>query len=245
MRNNGDVVSGRHGSHAEQLGHAAEPHHVRLDDIQVPALDQLAEPVAGVLVLARGELDGGVGALDLLEPVRVVRRKTLLPPVDVEVLGLLDDLNRVRHIQRHVAVHHQRKVRTDGLAVLAEELNVLLQADVSFLRAVRQRHLGTPETRLLGGRRVGTGAVEVETFLGGTTNHLVDGLVADLAEEIPKGEVYDRDDGDGETLAAVEHGGTVHLLEEVVGVSGVSTDEEAFKVLVNEPACWRTCLRSR
>lgn len=236
VRHDGDVVGGGHGRDLEELRHAAQPHHVGLDDVEVAALDELAEAVARVLVLSGGELDGGVRALDLLEAVGVIGCQALLPPVDVKVFAGLGDLDGVGHIQAHVAVDHEGEVGANGLAVLAQELDVLAETLVAVIRAVGQRHLGAPEAHRLGGRGLGPGAVEVEALLGGAADEAVDGLVAQLAEQIPDGEVDDGDDGNGETLAAVEHGRAVHLLEQQVGIAGVGADEEALEVLVDEPA---------
>ena len=177
----GDVVGGGVGGHLEQLGQAAQPHDVGLDNVEVAVLDEFAEAEAGVLVLARGELDGGVGALDQLEAVRVVRGKALLPPVDVEVGAGLDQVDGVADVEAHVAVHHDGEVGPHGLAVLAEELDILAQADVALVRAEGKRDLGAPEPHVAGGRGLGPGAVKVDALLGGAADHAEDGLVPDLA----------------------------------------------------------------
>lgn len=65
---------------------------------------------------------------------------------------------------------------------------------MSVGRAVREGDLGSPETELFGDLRAGTGKVERNIFLGSTTDHFVDRFTANLAEEIPNGEV---DNGDG------------------------------------------------
>lgn len=221
VRHDGDVVGGGHAGDLEQLRHAADPHDVGLQDVEVAALDQLAEAVPAVLVLARGELDGGMGVFEQRVAVEVVGRKALLPPVDAEVLGLLDQLDGVGHVERHVAVDHEGVVRADGLAVLGQEVDVLAHALGPFARAVGQRHLGAPEAHGLGRRRLGPGAVEVEAVPRRAANQLVHGLVADLAEQVPDGQVDDGYHGHGQAFAAVEHGAAVHLLEEVVRVPGV------------------------
>lgn len=211
---NGDIVGGGVGGHLEQLGHAAEPHNVGLNDVEVAALDELAESVAGVLVFAGGELDAWVRALDLLESVGVIGGQALLPPVDVEVLAGLGNLDSVGDVEAHVAVDHEGEVGTNGLAVLAQEFDVLSQTLVAIIGAEGQGNLGSPEAHGLGRGGLGTSAVEVETLLGSAANQAVDGFISDLAEKIPQSQVDDGDDGDGETLATVEHGSAVHLLEE-------------------------------
>lgn len=240
VRHDGDVVGSGHGRHAEQLGQAAEPHDVWLDDVQVAALDQLPEAVSAVLMLTGGELEGRVCALDLRKAIRVIGRQALLPPVDVEVLALFGNLNCVRHVERHVAVHHEREVRADGFAVLAQELDILLEPRVPLLGTVRKGHLGAPKAHGLGGRGLGSCAVKIEALLGGAADEAVDGLVAQLAKEIPQRQVDDGDDGDGETFATVEHGPAVHLLKEQVCVAWVGANQESLKVLVDEPAARRT-----
>jgi len=237
MRHDGDVVRGRHGRDLEQLREPAHPHDVGLHDVEVAALDELAEAVAAVLVLARRELRLRVRALEQREAVGVVGAETLLPPVDVEVLAGADQVDRVADVQAHVAVDHEGEVRADALAVLAQERDVLGQAKVALLGAVGQREFGAPEAVGLCRHGLRAGAVEVEDGAAGAADELVDGLVADLAEEVPEGEVDGGDGGDGEALASVEHGGAVHLFEEVVRVAGVGAEEEALEVLVDEPAC--------
>lgn len=65
---------------------------------------------------------------------------------------------------------------------------------MSVGRAVREGNLGSPETELLGNLRTGTSKVKRNIFLGSTTDHFVNRFTANLAEEIPNGEV---DNGDG------------------------------------------------
>ena len=50
---------------AQQLGHAPDPHNVRLHDIERPLLDQPAEAVAGVFMLAGGPFERRMRLLDL------------------------------------------------------------------------------------------------------------------------------------------------------------------------------------
>ena len=131
--------------------------------------------------------------------------------------------------------------RSDCLAVLSQELDVLAQTLVALLGAEGQRDLGTPEAHGLGCCRLGAGAVEVDALLHGPSDEAVDGLVPQLAQQIPESEVDDGDDGDGQTLTTVEHGPAVHLLEQKVGIAGVCADEEALEMLVNQPARRRAC----
>lgn len=46
MWNDGQIVGSGHGSDLDELGHPSQPHHVRLQDVDVPALDQFAESVS-------------------------------------------------------------------------------------------------------------------------------------------------------------------------------------------------------
>lgn len=116
VRDDGDVVRGGHRAHLEELGQAAEPHDVGLEDVDRPVLDQLAEAVLGVLVLARRPLDRRHGLLEQPVAVKVVRVQALLPPVDVDLLvdAPLGELDRVRHVERHVAVDHEREAGVGG-----------------------------------------------------------------------------------------------------------------------------------
>ena len=115
--------------------------------------------------------------------------------------------------------------------VLAEELDVLAQPPVTLFRAERQRHLGAPEAHVPGGRRLRAGAVEVEALLGGAADEPVDGLAAQLSQQVPEGQVDDGDDGDGEALAAVEHGRAVHLLKSRFVLRGLAPMRKRSK-------CW-------
>lgn len=237
VRNDGDVICGSHRSNLEELGHTSYPHNIGLEDVKVTALDQLAEAVSRVLVLASGELHARVSTLELLETISVIWRQALLPPVKVEVLRCLDHLDCVGNVQRHVAVdlnrvlakvctkyvntNHQREVWANTLAVLREEFNILLQAFDALSRSIWQRNLSTNKAHSLCGCRLGSSAVEVEPLSCRSTDQLVYWLVSDLAEEIPDGKVDDGNDGDWKTLPAVEHGSAVHLLEEVVRVARI------------------------
>ena len=54
MWNDRDVVRGGHGHDATRLGETTQPRDVGLEHVDGAVLDQLAEAVARVLVLARG-----------------------------------------------------------------------------------------------------------------------------------------------------------------------------------------------
>ena len=206
MRHHGDVVRRRHCADLQQLRQPTAPHDVRLDDIDVAALDQLAEPVAAVFVLAGREFHGGMSAFQEGVPVEVVGGEAFFPPVDVQMRAFRDELDRVGHVERHVAVHAKREVGTHGLAVRGQEGDVCAHSGGAFARTVGEGHFCGGEAEGGGGGRGGTGAVEVEAGAGCAADELVDGLVADFAEEIPEGKVDDGDYGDGEAFAAVEHG---------------------------------------
>lgn len=176
VRHDGDVVGGRHGGDALQFRHAARPHDVRLEDVDVAALDEPAEAVARVLVLAGGELGGRVGALELGEAVRVVGREAFFPPVDAEGGAGRDELDGVRHVEAHVAVDAEREGGADALAVEPEESHVLAQAGLAFIGAVGEGDLGSGEAHLLRCGGFGAGAVEVEALAGVAAEEAVDGL---------------------------------------------------------------------
>jgi hypothetical protein len=124
--------------------------------------------------------------------------------------------------------------------VLPEELDVLEETRSTFLWAEGQGNLGTPEAHALSGNWVWTSAIEVDAISHSTTDEAVHRLIAQLTQQIPQCKVNDRDDSRSKTLATVEDRGKVHLLEEAIRVARVSANEEALKVLVNEPTGWRT-----
>lgn len=207
VRHDGDIIGGGESGDLEELGHTTEPHNIGLDDVEVTALDELAEAVAGELMLTGGELDGGVGALQQGVAVEVIGRKALLPPVNVQANGLaaLDQLDSVGDSKRHVAVDTKGEIGSDAGSLQTQVLDVLQETLGALVRAVGQSDLGSDEAHGPGGRRLRTSAVEIQSLPSGTADHLVDGLVANLTQEIPDGQVNDRDHGYGQTLAAIEH----------------------------------------
>jgi len=90
---------------------------------------------------------------------------------------------------------------------------------------------------MAGGPWLGARAIEVQLVSRLTTDQLVYRLPSDLSLQIPKRKVDDGNNGNGKTLASVEHRSTVHLLEEVIRVSWVRSDQEPLKMLVHQPAC--------
>jgi len=78
MGNDGNIVRGRHGRDTPQLGQPAAPVYVRLPDGRRAVLQELAEPVPRVLVLAGGDLGGLDPRVQSAEPGVVVRRQNFL-----------------------------------------------------------------------------------------------------------------------------------------------------------------------
>ena len=221
---------------AQQLGQTSHPHDVRLQDVDGTALDQAAEPVAGVLVLAARPGDGGAGALDLDVPFHVVGVQHLFPPVDVELPAALGQTDRVRHAERHVAIDHQREVRTHPLAVGGEERPIVAKPALAVVRPVRQGNLPTEKTHRLRRIRCRSRAVEVDRLARRPADQLADRLLACLADRVPQREVDDADRRDRQALAPVEHRGAVHLVPHPVGVAHVLPDDEASEVVLDQPA---------
>ena len=224
------------GGDAQQLGQAAGPHHVGLQDVDGPALDQPAEAVAGIFMLAGGEARGGQGALQQAVALDVVGVQHLLPPMDAEIGAGGGQLDGVGHVERHVAVDHQREVRPHGGAVPGQELAVRPHPAAAVGGAVRQRHLAAPEAHALGLRGQGPGAVEAQLRLGPAADQLVDRLLPDLADQVPQRQVDHADGGQRQPLAAVEHAGAEHLVPQQVQVARVGADQEAAEMLLDQPA---------
>jgi hypothetical protein len=223
MRHNRDVIGRRECRDFEEFRESTEPHDVGLDDIDVAALHELAESEARVLVLTGSELDGWVGALEERLAVEVVGAEALLPPVDVEalLLGALDELDGVGDVERHVAVDAEGEVRAHGFALFAEVFDILEETFNALVGPVGEGYLRADKAGLFSRAGLRAGAVEVEPGTGGTADEFVDGLIADLADKVPEGEVDDGNDGDGKAFAAVEHGASIHLLEELIDVAGI------------------------
>ncbi|EEQ38795.1 conserved hypothetical protein [Clavispora lusitaniae ATCC 42720] len=238
--NDRNIVRSCLSCHLQDFGHSSDPHDIRLQDVDVSSLDQLSEAVTGVLVFTSGPFHARVCSLQQLKAVKVVWVQNFLKPVDVQVLCGRGQLNGIWNSQRHVTVHHKREVGAHGLSVLSQKLDVFLESDVAFVWAVWKRNLSTPESHLLGSSWVASSAVEVDLLLCGSANQLVDGFSADLSQKIPKGQVNDRNHGDWQTFAAVEHGRTEHLVPQDVVVSWVGAFQESEEMVLHQPTCWRS-----
>lgn len=103
------------------------------------------------------------------------------------------------HLERHVTVDHDWVVGADGVLAGFEVGDVLTDTLESIWGTVWEGDLGSPEAELLSDGGFGAGKVERDVFLGSTTDHLVDWLSTDFAQQIPDGEIDDGQRGKRET----------------------------------------------
>lgn len=147
-------------------------------------------------------------------------RTHLLPPrnVNVHVDSALSELERAVDVQTHVAADHEREVVAERLAVCFEEVQIATDEVKAVAGRVGKGDLATPEAHLTSVGRLRPREVERDapTVLGAPSDHLVDRLAAELAEEVPDGEVDDADGGHREALGPVERRGLEHLVPHAV-----------------------------
>lgn len=77
-------------------------------------------------------------------------------------------------------------------------------------------------------------------YLGSSTNEFVNGFFADLALQIPKRQIHNRDSRHGDTLSAIEDARLKHLVPDPVCITRIGTDDETGEVFLDQPACWGT-----
>ena len=82
MRDDEDVVGGRHRDDAPRLGQAAAPRHVRLQNVDGAVPQKPSKPVARVLVLRGRQQNTRQRRLDVLIALVVVGRQELLEPLE-------------------------------------------------------------------------------------------------------------------------------------------------------------------
>mmetsp|Transcript_1851 Transcript_1851/g.5269 ORF Transcript_1851/g.5269 Transcript_1851/m.5269 type:complete len:277 (-) Transcript_1851:172-1002(-) len=200
-----DIVRRRHRDHAPCLRQATQPSDVGLKHIDSAVSDELSEAIARILVLAgRSEHTAAAKRLaDLSVTFVIVRWQELLDPLQAEWRKSLGQLDCVWSIESHVAVEHERKLGADGLAPLLEEGHIGAEAIIAVRWSVRAWNLGTCEAHRL--RKVGPSgrAVDRAALLGGAAEQSVHGLVPQLPEKIPEGEVDGGDCLKRQTFASI------------------------------------------
>ena len=146
-------------------------------------------------------------ARDLDVAVDVLGRDRLLEPLDVELLELAADADRLRHRQAVVGVDHQPDVGADRLAHRGDAADVELRIEprpIFILIAVKPSV--DVALRLLDGLldqpvhvdEVEAGRVARDLGAEGAADQLVDRLVAGLADDVPQRDV---DAADAPTIA--------------------------------------------
>jgi len=117
----------------------------------------------------------------------LIRHQGLLDPFELVRLELFGKFDRVDllHIEGHVAVQHEREVRTAFLPPHLDELDVLAHPRRTVLRAVREGELGAVEAKLLGDVRPRSGGVARYPLFRLATEKVVNRFAFGFAEEIP------------------------------------------------------------
>jgi hypothetical protein len=100
MRDYGNIVCRGHSADPQDFAQPSGPHHVRLQNVDRAAGDQLAEPITRVFVLAGGPLDLGMRRLQLLEAFPIIRLERFLDPLDPKLGNGIGKRDRVGHIKR-------------------------------------------------------------------------------------------------------------------------------------------------
>ena len=241
VRHDGDAARRGERDDARKLGDAAHPHDVGLQQADT-RLDQLRVAPPRVLVLARRKVRDDAEPLELLGEPRVrlvlVGHQRLLDPRQAAALLLHRVCERrgVRHVERHVAVEHQRELGPHPLAPPLAEVDVLLEASRARLRPIRQWELGAVEAHRLGNVRAARCGVARHASLGLAAEQRVDRLVFDLAQQVPQRNVDGRDCVHRQALARVVDRRAKHLLPDVGDISHVLALDKHREVLLDDKA---------
>ena len=235
VRRDGQIVRRRHRRHFHELGYAAHNQRVRLDDCGAAIVNQVAEAVACVLVLARRYWDR-CGAADEAMSLVVVRVHRLLEPEDIVLLRLARQLNRLIVAVRAVGIHQQLDIWADRLAHGSDSLHILVD------RRAANLHLHGVGTHLHGRLHLGGELVQpLALFVVAARDidgdavcicaeQLVDGCVGRLALDVPEGDVYAAD-GAGRCAAPAHQLGLPHLGPQAFVVERVLPDDVLLHVV--------------
>ena len=223
------------GGDAQNLGQAADPHHIGLQDIDQTFGNQLAKAVAGIFMLCRRPFQRRVRPLDLTVAVVIIGRQHLFPPMDVQRLGGFRQPDRIIDRQRHVAIDHQRIVGANGGAVGGQKGKILCHPLFSIKMAVRQRHLGPPEAQSLDRHRVGGGAVKTDLVPAFAADQIIDRLTPHFADQIPQRQIDGGNRHDRQPLAAIGQAGAVHLIPDQIDVAGILPHQKPCEMMADQP----------
>ena len=233
VRHERDAVLLRERRDPDHLGDPAAPGDVGLDQVDVPALDQLPEAPAGRVLLAGRdrEIDRvcelGVGLV-------LVRLERLLEPVDAELLELARDADRRRRV-RDVAepgVDHDLDAVAAGLAGGGGEADVVVgiasqrapaELDRRVAQLAQRRH-GLCD--LLGRVRHQPRRVRSNPLVLDGAEQLAHRLAERLPLDVPERDVDAADRVDRDPAAADEDHAAVHLVPEPLDVERVLADQQ-------------------
>lgn len=226
------------------LGQASDPSDVRLSDVDLSAIHQVSEFVAGCLPFAGCDAEAtfvvhaGV-AVEVVHPERGFEK------VNVEFLPVADGGERsVCAVPSVLDVDHEGEIGAHGVATGGEYFSDFVVAlvhagvvvgaeegDLEFGRAEAdgagvQHPFDEGVAVLLEATAVGLeGGVWLDGVAWGVAEELPDGFAGGFASDVPKGHVDGADGVDDGAASAVHATANVHFLPKSLGVERVFADE--------------------
>ena len=223
-------------------GDAADPVDVELGDVDGPRVDELAEAVERVFVLAAGDRHGADG-IQFGVAGDVVGDHRLFQPAHVEGGERPDHPPGVFERPAAVAVGHDVDGGAGRLAHRAHEVEVVAEAGDAVLRSPAEAELHGAVAlvdigpglggELIEGLAVEPAGIDRDVRLGAPADQPEDRLAEELALGVPDGEVDGADRGHADALAAIGERAPVHRLPEIFAVHRVLPDEERLQVGVD------------
>ncbi len=204
--------------------------------------NQFAEAVPGVLVLASREALPRTRGLQAGMPIVVVWRQRFLDPANTVGTESISQLDRIRNVERHIAVEHQIEIGTHLITGARDHGNVRVQSVDAVGGAVGKRQLAAKEPELFVAGRLRAGDVARNLVLGCAAEELVDRFVTQLAAEIPEREINGADRADRQTLATVIQAAAPHLVPETFDIARVGTDQEPREMALDNETSGLTAL---
>src|SRR5215472_15820727 len=148
----------------------------------------------------------------------VVGRQRFLDPFEPVFLRLLRQAYRIVEVEAHPTIEHEPEVIADPRPHLGQLRQILFKSGFALGGAVMKRQFATDETQRLCQIGARTGRVEWLLAANRAAQQMIDGLAADLAEEVPKRKIDAQNRIEYQSLAAVVLGGEVHLVPDEFGV---------------------------
>src|SRR5207249_1696508 len=105
--------------------------------------------------------------------VYLIGKDRLLYPLDAVLAGDLCQLNRVRHIECHIAIKHNVSICSDQLARFLDILLVFLEAFLSVDGPIANWNLNVPESHLFMALGINAGGISSQSILSLATYELV------------------------------------------------------------------------